>query len=69
MVILKGGNEMNTKSSPAKLFLAIAIICSSIQLGVADDASHETSAKNVIILIGDGMGFPQLTLARIDRAG
>jgi alkaline phosphatase len=69
MVILTGGNEMNTRSSPAKLFLAIAIICSSIQLGMADNATHETSAKNVILLIGDGMGFPQLTLARIDKAG
>ena len=61
---------MNTRSSWAKLLLALAILCSSIQLGVADSEQiNGSSAKNVILLIGDGMGFPQLTLARIDKAG
>jgi len=61
---------MNFGSSWAKLLIAIAIICSSIQLGAADgEQVDSSSAKNVILLIGDGMGFPQLTLARIDKAG
>jgi alkaline phosphatase len=34
-----------------------------------DAAEEDESAKNVILLIGDGMGFPQLTLARIDKSG
>jgi alkaline phosphatase len=34
-----------------------------------DEAGESASTKNVILLIGDGMGFPQLTLARIDKAG
>jgi alkaline phosphatase len=36
---------------------------------MADGVGANTaSAKNVILLIGDGMGFPQLTLARIDKS-
>ncbi|HNX39227.1 MAG TPA: alkaline phosphatase [Methanothrix sp.] len=35
----------------------------------ADAAAMPGTAKNVILLIGDGMGFPQLTLARIEKAG
>lgn len=31
--------------------------------------ASESTAKNVILLIGDGMGFPQMTEARIDKAG
>jgi len=50
--------------------LSLAIIACLIPSGMADDVAGATaSAKNVILLIGDGMGFPQLTLARIDKAG
>ena len=60
---------MNTRSSQARLFLALAIICGSISPGLAGDSESENaSAKNIILLIGDGMGFPQLTLARIEKA-
>ena len=61
---------MKTKSFSAGLLLSLAIIACLIPLGMADDVTGESaSAKNVILLIGDGMGFPQLTLARIDKAG
>jgi alkaline phosphatase len=61
---------MKTKSFSAGLLLSLAIIACLIPLGMADDEAGESaSAKNVILLIGDGMGFPQLTLARIDKAG
>lgn len=60
---------MKTKSFSAGLLLSLAIIACLIPLGMADDvAGKSASAKNVILLIGDGMGFPQLTLARIDKA-
>lgn len=60
---------MNTRSYPARLLLALAIIGCSISPGLAGDSESENaSAKNVILLIGDGMGFPQLTLARIEKA-
>ncbi len=50
--------------------MSLAIIACLIPSGMADDvAGANASAKNVILLIGDGMGFPQLTLARIDKAG
>lgn len=61
---------MKTKSFSAGLLLSLAIIACLIPLGMAYDVAGESaSAKNVILLIGDGMGFPQLTLARIDKAG
>ena len=61
---------MKTKSFSAGLLLSLAFIACLIPLGMADDVAGTTaSAKNVILLIGDGMGFPQLTLARIDKAG
>jgi len=61
---------MKTKSFSAGLLLSLAIIACLIPSGMADDVAGATaSAKNVILLIGDGMGFPQLTLARIDKAG
>jgi alkaline phosphatase len=61
---------MKTKSFSAGLLLYLAIITCLIPSGMADDVAGATaSAKNVILLIGDGMGFPQLTLARIDKAG
>jgi len=70
MMTLNGGEELNTRLSSAKLLLAIAILCSSAHLGAADNEQNmSSSAKNVILLIGDGMGFPQMTLARIDKAG
>jgi len=61
---------MKTKSFSAGLLLSLAIIACLIPSGMADDAAGaNASAKNVILLIGDGMGFPQLTLARIEKAG
>lgn len=61
---------MKKKSFSARLLLSLAIITCLIPSGMADDAAGaNASAKNVILLIGDGMGFPQLTLARIDKAG
>ena len=53
----------------AGILLSLAIIYCFIPLTTAADISEENeSAKNVILLIGDGMGFPQLTAARIDKA-
>ncbi|MFZ2472996.1 MAG: alkaline phosphatase [Methanothrix sp.] len=61
---------MKTKSFSAGLLLSLAIIACSLPFGIADDAAGaNASAKDVILLIGDGMGFPQLTLARIEKAG
>jgi len=61
---------LNTSLSSARLLLALAIICSSVHFGAAyNEQNGSSSAKNVILLIGDGMGFPQMTLARIDKAG
>ncbi|MHB8117320.1 MAG: alkaline phosphatase [Methanothrix sp.] len=61
---------MKTKPFSAGLLSSLAIIACLIPFGIADDATGGTApAKNVILLIGDGMGFPQLTLARIDKAG
>ena len=59
---------MDTRSLSSGLLLPLVIICCLIPLGAADDDGKNASAKNVILLIGDGMGFPQLTLARIDKA-
>lgn len=59
---------MNTKIFLGLLLALAAVTCvvpSSMAQGVID---QNASAKNVILLIGDGMGFPQLTLARIDKA-
>jgi len=53
----------------AGILLSLAIIYCFIPPTTAADISEENeSAKNVILLIGDGMGFPQLTAARIDKA-
>lgn len=53
----------------AGILLSLAIICCFISSTNATDIAEENeSAKNVILLIGDGMGFPQLTAARIDKA-
>ncbi len=61
---------MDTRSPSSGLSLSLAIVCCLIPMGMAVDAAEEDeSAKNVILLIGDGMGFPQLTLARIDKSG
>jgi alkaline phosphatase len=48
----------------ALVLLALSLSVSLMPLGTAS----ESSAKNVILLIGDGMGFPQLTAARIEKA-
>lgn len=59
---------MNTKISLGLILALAAVAClvpTSMAQGVSD---QNVSAKNVILLIGDGMGFPQLTLARIDKA-
>jgi alkaline phosphatase len=61
---------MNTRSFSAVLLFSLAITTCLISSGVADEIAGERApAKNVILLIGDGMGFPQLTLARIEKAG
>lgn len=61
---------MNTRPFSGGLLLSLAIIACLIPFGMANDLAGVTApAKNVILLIGDGMGFPQLTLARIDKAG
>lgn len=60
---------MNTRSFSEGLLLSLAIIACLISSGVADEIAGESaSAKNVILLIGDGMGFPHLTSARIEKA-
>lgn len=60
---------MSTKLLSMGLLLPLAIVCCLFSSGIADDTPvGNTTAKNVILLIGDGMGFPQLTLARIDKA-
>lgn len=60
---------MDMRSLSSGLLLPLVIICCLIPLGAADDDDGENaSARNVILLIGDGMGFPELTLARIDKA-
>lgn len=61
---------MDTRLFSACLLLSIFLMSSMIVLGAADDgAGDDESAKNVIIMIGDGMGFPQMTLARIEKSG
>jgi len=53
----------------AGVLLALIAI-SSISTSLADNPGAKAeNAKNVILLIGDGMGFSQSTLARIDKAG
>jgi alkaline phosphatase len=60
---------MNTRISAMGRLLSLAVILCLIPLGIGDGvASNTASAKNVILLIGDGMGFPQLTFARIDKS-
>lgn len=60
---------MEEKIISAGILLSLAMICYFIppSTGV-DTVENNHSAKNVILLIGDGMGFPQLTAARIDKA-
>jgi alkaline phosphatase len=49
--------------------LILAVLACLIPFAVAETVAQESeSAKNVILLIGDGMGFPQLTLARIEKS-
>lgn len=54
---------MNRKYLAAVL-LALSLASCLMPLGMAS----ESSAKNVILLIGDGMGFPHLTAARVEKA-
>lgn len=49
----------------AAVLLALSLASCLMPLGTAS----ESSAKNVILLIGDGMGFPQLGAARVEKAG
>jgi len=52
------------------LILSLAIVAFTVPLGMSEDVMDRSeTAKNVILLVGDGMGFPQLTLARIEKAG
>lgn len=48
----------------AAVLLALSLASCLMPLGTAS----ESSAKNVILLIGDGMGFPHLTAARVEKA-
>ncbi|HWQ20756.1 MAG TPA: alkaline phosphatase [Methanotrichaceae archaeon] len=42
----------------------------SLNTGIASDASlGQNASKSVILLIGDGMGYSQLTAARIEKSG
>lgn len=61
---------MDSRLFSACLLLSVFLASSTIALGGADNgAGDNASAKNVIIMIGDGMGFPQMTLARIEKSG
>jgi len=60
---------MNRRLLSAGLLLIVAVLSCSISFGIGENATQNNeSAKNVILLIGDGMGFPQLTLARIEKS-
>jgi len=61
---------MNIRSIPSGLLFSFAILTFIIPSGMAEDATGmPETADNVILLIGDGMGFPQMTLARIEKGG
>lgn len=61
--------KMQSKSLLTSLLLSLAIFASLIHAGMAEDIiERQETAKNVILLIGDGMGFPHLTSARIEKA-
>ncbi len=61
---------MKIKSLSKAILFSFAFLAFINPSTVAEDAIMEQSSKanNVILLIGDGMGFPQLTLARIEKA-
>lgn len=60
---------MNRRLLSAGLLLMVAVLSCLVSFGFGEDATENSeSAKNVILLIGDGMGFPQLTLARIEKS-
>ena len=66
---LRGENVDNSSRSYV-LLLSLAIVAFTVPSGMAEDTGNRSeTAKNVILLIGDGMGFPQLTLARIEKSG
>jgi alkaline phosphatase len=60
---------MNRRLLSADILLIVAVLSCSISFGIGERATQNNeSAKNVILLIGDGMGFPQLTLARVEKS-
>ncbi|HPS91214.1 MAG TPA: alkaline phosphatase [Methanothrix sp.] len=60
---------MNGRLLSAGLLLIVAVLSCLVSSGIGEDAAgNSESTKNVILLIGDGMGFPQLTLARIEKS-
>lgn len=60
---------MNRRLLSAGLLLIVAVLSCLVSFGIGEDAAgNSESTKNVILLIGDGMGFPQLTLARIEKS-
>jgi len=69
-IISSRGANVDNSSLSYVLLLSLAIVAFIVPSGMAEDtANRSETAKNVILLIGDGMGFPQLTLARIEKAG
>ncbi len=54
---------MNQKYK-ALVLIALSIATCLMPLG----AASESSAENVILMIGDGMGFPHITAARMEKA-
>jgi alkaline phosphatase len=61
---------MRKMSLAVGTLLSLLITISAIFGGLAAGAAMQTDehARNVILLIGDGMGFSQTTLARMDKA-
>ena len=68
--MLKATSEaINVNTRMLLGLLALAAVACLVHTSIAQGVSDQNaSAKNVILLIGDGMGFPQLTLARIAKA-
>ncbi|MBC7219801.1 MAG: alkaline phosphatase [Hadesarchaea archaeon] len=53
----------------AMLSLMVVLTCLSISSADGSEMMDSHRAKNVILMIGDGMGIAQETMARIDKAG
>ena len=62
---------MSIAYSAVRSLIFLAILTSLMPLGMGADTAKSDleNAKNVILLIGDGMGFPQLTAARVEKSG